>query len=161
MTGGSSPRIHFHPYNLLRAIRRDIGGDQYRKLEDGLRRLASTYVETNIRVPKNSRKKSTGFHWVDGWDAHTDDNGKPTNMSLTLPDWLFDGIVEKGMILTIHEDYFILKGGIERWLYRVARKHAGHQDMGWPFTMRQLYEKSGSAARFSDFAIDVRGSRQE
>ena len=77
-------------------------------------------------------------------------------MSLTLPRWLYDGIVEKGMVLTIHEDYFSITGGIERWLYRVARKHAGHQETGWPFTMRQLYDKSGSAARFSDFAIDVR-----
>jgi plasmid replication initiation protein len=58
--------------------------------------------------------------------------------------------------LTIHEDYFLLTGGIERWLYRVARKHAGAQRHGWGFTMRQLYEKSGSCARFSDFALDVR-----
>ncbi len=42
------------------------------------------------------------------------------------------------------------------WLYRVARKHAGQQEGGWQFTMRQLYEKSGSTSRFSDFAIDVR-----
>ncbi len=77
-------------------------------------------------------------------------------MSLTLPRWLFDGIVAKGMVLTIHEDYFNITGGIERWLYRVARKHAGYQESGWSFTMRQLYDKSGSAARLSDFAIDVR-----
>ena len=49
----------------------------------------------------------------------------------------------KGGVLTIHEDYFLLTGGIERWLYRVARKHAGQQEAGWQFTMRQLYEKSG------------------
>ena len=77
-------------------------------------------------------------------------------MTITLPDWLFNGILMKGGVLTIHEDYFLLTGGIERWLYRVARKHAGQQEMGWQFTMRQLYEKSGSASRFSDFAIDVR-----
>jgi plasmid replication initiation protein len=154
--GEPNPRIHFHPYQLLRGIRRNTGGDQYRKLQDALRRLASTYVETNIRVPKGSRKKTTGFHWLEDWDAHEDEEGKPTGMSMTLPRWLFDGIVEKGMVLTIHEDYFVLTGGIERWLYRVARKHAGHQETGWPFTMRQLYDKSGSAARFSDFAIDVR-----
>jgi plasmid replication initiation protein len=62
----------------------------------------------------------------------------------------------KGGVLTIHEDYFLLTGGIERWLYRVARKHAGQQEGAWQFTMRQLYEKSGSSACFSDFAIDVR-----
>ena len=77
-------------------------------------------------------------------------------MSLTLPAWLFEGIVQQGGVLSIHEDYFLLTGGVERWLYRVARKHAGSQETGWSFTMRQLYEKSGSAARFSDFALDVR-----
>ena len=61
-----------------------------------------------------------------------------------------------GGVLTIHEDYFLLTGGIERWLYRVARKHAGHQEQGWRFTMRQLYAKSGANSRFSDFAIDIR-----
>ena len=77
-------------------------------------------------------------------------------MTLTLPDWLYGGVVERGGVLTIHEDYFLLTGGIERWLYRVARKHAGKQDGGWRFTMKQLYAKSGSTARPSDFAIDVR-----
>lgn len=154
--GHPNPQIHFHPYQLLKGIRRATGGDQYKKLQEALRRLASTYVETNIRVPKGSRRKTTGFHWLEDWDAHEDEDGKPTGMSLTLPRWLFDGIVEKGMVLTIHEDYFNITGGIERWLYRVARKHAGHQEAGWSFTMRQLYDKSGSAARFSDFAIDVR-----
>lgn len=154
--GEPNPRIHFHPYQMLRGIRRNTGGDQYKKLQEALRCLASTYVETNIRVPKGSRKKTTGFHWLEDWDAHEDEEGNPTGMSLTLPRWLFDGIVEKGMVLTIHEDYFSITGGIERWLYRVARKHAGHQEAGWSFTMRQLYDKSGSAARSSDFAIDVR-----
>jgi plasmid replication initiation protein len=50
----------------------------------------------------------------------------------------------------------LLTGGIERWLYRVARKHAGQQDLGWSFTMRQLHTKSGSSSRPSDFAIDIR-----
>jgi plasmid replication initiation protein len=56
----------------------------------------------------------------------------------------------------VKNHYFLLTGGIERWLYRVARKHAGSQVTGWSFSMRQLFEKSGSAARFSDFAIDIR-----
>jgi plasmid replication initiation protein len=154
--GVPSPRVHFHPHNLLKGIRRPTGGDHYKRLQDALRRLASTYIETNIRVPKGSRKATVGFHWVEHWDAYEDDDGKPRGMSITLPAWLYDGIVQGGGVLTIHEDYFLLTGGVERWLYRVARKHAGQQEMGWSFTMRQLYEKSGSASRFSDFALDVR-----
>ena len=55
--------------------------------------------------------------------------------AITLPDWLFQGIVMKGGVLTIHEDYFLLTGGIERWLYRVARKHVEHQQAGLQFSM--------------------------
>jgi plasmid replication initiation protein len=154
--GVPAPRIHFHPYSLLKAIRRAPSGENYKRLHDALHRLASTYVETNIRVPKGSRKAKVNFHWIEHWDAYEDDSGRPTGMSLTLPQWLYEGIIEGGGVLSIHEDYFLLTGGIERWLYRVARKHAGSQEMGWQFTMQQLYIKSGSAARLSDFAIDVR-----
>ena len=153
--GKASRTIHFHPYQLLKGIRRQHGGDQYRKLLDALRRLRTTDVETNIR-PTHGRTKRGSFGWIDAWTAEESPDGEPATMSITLSEWLYQGIIEEGGILSIHEDYFLLTGGIERWLYRVARKHAGKQENGWRFTMRQLYEKSGSAARFSDFAIDIR-----
>ena len=158
--GTPSRKIQFHPYNLLKGIRRGVGGDQYNKLQAALRRLAATYIQTSIRIPKGSRKATTEFHWIEQWDALEED-GKPIGMSITLPDWLYDGIVQGGGVLTIHQDYFVLKGGIERWLYRVARKHAGHQENGWRFTMKQLHEKSGSMARLSNFAIDIRKTVSE
>jgi hypothetical protein len=58
--------------------------------------------------------------------------------------------------LAIDPAYFRLTGGIERWLYRVARKHAGRQPGGWRFDLRHLHVKSASLARFSDFALDIR-----
>ncbi|GIK23582.1 MAG: hypothetical protein BroJett005_29960 [Ignavibacteriota bacterium] len=150
-----SRTIKFHPYNLLKSIRRTTGGADYTRLRAALERLTHTAVRTNIRA--DGKKKFASFHWLESWTETTDEqSGEPTGMTITLPDWLYDGIVERGGVLTIHEDYFLLTGGIERWLYRVARKHAGRQQAGWSFTMRQLYEKSGSAARFSDFAIDIR-----
>ena len=153
--GTPSRKIQFHPYNLLKGIRRGVGGDQYKKLQLALRRLASTYIQTSIRTPKGARTKTVGFHWIEQWYALEED-GKPTGMSITLSDWLYEGIVQGGGVLTIHQDYFELKGGIERWLYRVARKHAGSQEGGWRFTMKQLHEKSGSMARLANFACDIR-----
>ena len=147
--------IHFHPHHLLKSIRRPTGGAHYLRLRAALDRLTHTAVRTNIRT--EGKKKAASFHWLESWTEVTDEQtGEPKGMTLTLPDWLFQGIAMKGGVLTIHEDYFLLTGGIERWLYRVARKHAGQQEGGWQFTMRQLYEKSGSTSRFSDFAIDVR-----
>ncbi|AMV40226.1 replication initiator protein A [Planctomyces sp. SH-PL62] len=150
-----SRTIHFHPYNLLKAIRRETGGEHYRRLRAALDRLTHTAVRTNIRG--HGKKKIASFHWLESWTEVIDEaTGETTGMTMTLPDWLYDGVLMRGGVLTIHEDYFLLTGGIERWLYRVARKHAGQQELGWSFTMRQLFEKSGSTARFSDFAIDVR-----
>jgi plasmid replication initiation protein len=147
--------IHFHPHNLLKSIRRPTGGEHYRRMRAALERLTHTAVRTNIQG--QGKKKTASFHWLESWTEVTDETtGETTGMTMTLPSWLFDGIVMKGGVLTIHEDYFLLTGGIERWLYRVARKHAGQQEAGWQFTMRQLYEKSGSTSRISDFAIDVR-----
>ncbi|HLN33507.1 MAG TPA: replication initiator protein A [Gemmataceae bacterium] len=147
--------IRFHPHQMLKAIRRTTGGEHYRRLRAALERLTHTAVRTNIRA--EGKNKTASFHWLESWTEVTDEKtGETTGMTLTLPDWLFDGILMKGGVLTIHEDYFLLTGGIERWLYRVARKHAGQQEHGWQFTMRQLYEKSGASSRFSDFALDVR-----
>jgi plasmid replication initiation protein len=147
--------IRFHPHTLLKAIRRDTGGEQYKRLRAALDRLTHTAVRTNIRG--DGKKKFASFHWLESWTEVIDEaTGETQGMTLTLPDWLYSGITARGGVLTIHEDYFLLTGGIERWLYRVARKHAGSQPLGWYFTMRQLHEKSGSAARLSDFAIDVR-----
>jgi plasmid replication initiation protein len=152
-----SRKIQFHPYNLLRSIRRSTGGADYTRLRAALERLTHTAVRTNIRT--DGKKKFASFHWLESWTETIDEGtAEPTGMTITLPDWLYAGIVERGGVLTIHEDYFLLTGGIDRWLYRVARKHAGKQETGWSFTMRQLYEKSGSAARFSDFACDIRES---
>lgn len=150
-----SRMIQFHPYNLLISIRRGTGGADYTRLRAALERLTHTAVRTNIRG--EGRKKFSSFHWLESWtETINEATGEPTGMTITLPDWLYEGIVGRGGVLTIHEDYFLLTGGIERWLYRVARKHAGKQPLGWRFTMRQLYKKSGSAARYTDFAIDIR-----
>jgi plasmid replication initiation protein len=59
-------------------------------------------------------------------------------------------------VLAIDPAYFRLTGGVERWLYRVARKHAGRQTQGWVFDIPHLHQKSGSLARLADFAFDIR-----
>jgi len=150
-----SRKIQFHPYNLLRSIRRSTGGADYQRLRSALDRLTHTAVRTNIRA--QGKKKFASFHWLDGWTETIDEaTGEPTGMTITIADWLYNGVIERGGVLTIHQDYFLLTGGIERWLYRVVRKHAGKQASGWHFTMQQLHEKSGSSARPSDFAVDIR-----
>src|SRR6266852_6836400 len=77
-------------------------------------------------------------------------------MEFVLPEWFYSSVVDRSLVLTIDPAYFRLTGGIERWLYRVARKHAGRQRHGWVFEFAHLHAKSGSLARVSDFALDIR-----
>jgi plasmid replication initiation protein len=141
-------------YDLLKFIRRGTSGRDYERLKDAFRRLQSTSVETSIRQGK--RKEHHQFSWLNEWKEVVDDQGHSLGLEFVIPDWLYDGILNQRLILTIDPAYFDLTSGIERWLYRVVRKHGGKQKAGWSFTFRQLYEKSGSLARFSDFAIDLR-----
>ncbi len=82
--------------------------------------------------------------------------GRVEGMEFVLPEWFYNSVVDRSLVLTIDPAYFRLTGGIERWLYRVARKHAGHQRHGWLFEVAHLHVKSGSLARISDFALDLR-----
>src|SRR3546814_5457103 len=62
----------------------------------------------------------------------------------------------RSLVLARYPVYCRLTGGMERWLYRVARKHAGRQLNGWRFELRHLHAKSASQSRFSDFALHIR-----
>jgi len=158
----TSNRLVFHPYNLLKAIRRGTGGRDYEELKAAMRRLVGTVVETNIRADdetlKRGRKsqKSLIFNMLQTFGEYNAQDPRDDRWVVVLPDWFYQGIVNHRYVLSIDSDYFLLSSGLERWLYRVFRKHAGQQELGWRFTMRQLHTKSCSPQRFSNFALDVR-----
>ncbi|MBP7532567.1 MAG: replication initiator protein A, partial [Ottowia sp.] len=119
-----------------------------------LDRLQSTTVATSIR--ETTGRRLHRFSWINEWKELADASGVPLGIELILPDWFYAGVLDAALVLTIDPAYFRLKGGIERWLYRLVRKHGGKQPGGWQFDFRHLHRKSGSAARFSDFAYDLR-----
>jgi len=141
-------------YDLLTFIRRGTSGRDYQELKAALHRLRSTNVVTSIRQGK--RKEYHHFGWLNEWKEITDEQGRSLGLEFILPDWLYDGIINQRLVLSIDPAYFDLTSGIERWLYRVVRKHGGRQKTGWSFTFRQLYEKSGSTDRFANFAMHIR-----
>ena len=146
--------FRFTPYQLLLAIGRGPGQSQYVRLKQALQRLQSTVVLTTIRHGENWRRMQ--FSWINEWEELVDARGHCHGVEFVLPEWFYRGVLDRSLVLTIDPAYFALTGGIERWLYRVARRHAGHQHKGWAFELRHLHVKSGSAARFSDFALDLR-----
>lgn len=147
--------LSFHPYDLLKTICRDTGGREYRLLREGLARLQSTSIVTNIRVKRG--KKHRQFSWIESWtDLVDDDNAQSRGMSLTLSDWFYEGILMDGGLLSIDPVYFSITGGRERWLYRVARKHAGGAGPdGFAIPLRTLFDKSGAEGTYRRFKFEL------
>ncbi len=65
-------------------------------------------------------------------------------------------MLDDALVLTIDRAYFDLTGGLERWLYRLVRKHGGRQEGGWSFDFAHLHAKSGSLSPLKHFAYDLR-----
>jgi plasmid replication initiation protein len=147
--------LHFHPYELLRTIQRDTGGREYKLLREALGRLQATTVVTNIRV--NRGKKHRQFSWIEGWtDLQDDETGASRGMTLTLSEWFYEGILMDGGLLSIDPAYFSITGGRERWLYRVARKHAGGAGPnGFVISLPVLFEKSGAEGPYRRFKFEM------
>lgn len=141
------------PYDMLRTLRRDTGGGEYEGLANALNRLQSTTVKTNIRT--HGRREHT-FSWIDSYSQVVDPNGKIRGMRITLAKWFYDGVLMDGGVLAIDPAYFEIKGGVMRWLYRVARKHAGGNGAdGFTISMPTLYEKSGSESPYRRFKFEM------
>lgn len=145
-----SPTIHTTAHELLKAIRRDTGGKAYKDLEGALQRLQATNIQTSIRASK--RDKRAQFGWLDEWSMDVDPaTGAVRGLTITLSKWVFDGLMGDRSLLTLHPDYFTLQGGLERAIYRMARKHAGDQPKGWICRVSVLHEKSGSESPLKQF----------
>ena len=148
-------KLAFQPYDVLKTIQRNTGGHQYEQLRDALARLQSTTIRTNIRPKGRSRERQ--FSWIEGWTDDVDTETKRSRgMTLTLSDWLYEGILMDGGLLAIDPAYFGITGGRERWLYRVARKHAGAAGPeGFAISLPTLFEKSGAEGTYRRFKFEM------
>ncbi|TPK95298.1 MULTISPECIES: replication initiator protein A [unclassified Mesorhizobium] len=143
------------PHEILTFIGRGTSAREYGLLKAALDRLQSTTVATSIRQPTERRMHR--FSWINEWKERVDNRSRPLGIELVLPDWFYAGIMVDAFVLTIDRAYFDLTGGIERWLYRLVRKHGGRQAHGWSFDLRHLHIKSGSLSAYKRFAFEVRG----
>lgn len=169
--GGSvSNWVEFAPYDALRYMGKGTGGKDYRELVATIRRLSGTHVTTSIRVTdtegmegvlrwiENYRipKKYRENQWLQDLDSDEADAARP--WAVKLPDWIVNAIIRRTGILAVHPDYFKLSGGLERWLYRIARKAVPDKAdfAGFSFRMETLHKRSGSTRPLRNFAGDVR-----
>ena len=142
------------PYEILLFIGRGTSIRDYHRLKAALDRLQSTTVATSIRQP--TVKRMHRFSWINEWKETADAHGRPLGLELIVPDWFFSAVMDDALVLTIDRAYFNLTGGLERWLYRLVRKHGGRQTGGWSFDLKHLHAKSGVLSRYTNFACELR-----
>jgi plasmid replication initiation protein len=75
------------------------GGKNYKELKAALDRLQSTSVVTSIR--QDNRKERHRFSWLNEWKEVVDDRGHSLGLEFIIPDWLYDGILNQRLILTL------------------------------------------------------------
>jgi plasmid replication initiation protein len=134
------------PYEILTFIGRGVSVRDYHRLKAALDRLQSTTVATSLR--QQSERRMHRFSWINEWTERVDANGRADGIDLIVPDWFYRAVMDDALVLTIDRQYFALTGGLERWLYRLVRKHAGRQPAGWRFEFHHLYVKSASLSPF-------------
>jgi plasmid replication initiation protein len=142
------------PREILTFAGRGTGARDYHRLKAALDRLQSTTVATSIR--QTTERRMHRFSWINEWTERANAHGHAGGIDLIIPDWFYRAVLDDALVLTIDPAYFRLTGGLERWLYRLVRKHAGRQHGGWRFDFRHLHDKSASLSPFKRFAFELR-----
>lgn len=141
-------------HEILVFTRRGTGKASYERLKAGLDRLQSTTIATSIRQLGSRRRHR--FSWINEWKECLDGSGRALGIEMIIPDWFYEGVIDQALVLTIDSAYFALTGGLERWLYRLVRKHGGRQKGGWSFDFQHLHQKSGALSPAKRFAFELR-----
>lgn len=162
-----SPKIGFRPYNLLKCIGKAAGGQNYRELAAAIRRLRYTSITTNIRLnDQHGEERPLSFvedYKIPRCYADTSVRGMwrgtpdaSQEWEVTISPWVFNVVISQKGILTIDAEYFRLKGGLERFLYRYARKAVPARTGRWKIHMELLHKASGSCGNLYDFEKKIR-----
>ncbi|MEO7247357.1 MAG: replication initiator protein A [Novosphingobium sp.] len=154
----TSRMIAATPHEILAFTRRGTGKASYERLKAALDRLQSTTIATSIRQrpSPNGLRRRHRFSWINEWKECLDGSGRTLGIEMIIPDWFYEGVIDQALVLTIDPAYFALTGGLERWLYRLVRKHGGKQKGGWGFDLQHLHLKSGALSPPKRFAFDLR-----
>jgi plasmid replication initiation protein len=130
--------------DILTLTGRGCSGEKYARLRSALDRLAATEITTSLGAGQQP------FRWLVAWRRC--DGG----VELELSAWFHEAAMAHRSALTLDPAYFRLTGGLERWLYLLARRHGGRQKSGWRFDLRHLHHKSGSLMPLPRFAFEIR-----
>lgn len=155
---GEKPGRVFRPHvsDILKFAHRGDGSRQVEEVEAALDRLRGTTIKTVREKGKLRTTEAEGLIARYRVLSRTDTK-KISSVEIEVPEWIFrevdvaDG--KRPRVLTVHPDYFLIKQGIGRYLYRLARKAAGCTEAKWSFAT--IYERSGSTGTLKKFTENL------
>ena len=117
--------LRINAHDLLKTTNKATNKKGYDLFWNALRCLQEMQVETNITM--GGKVPWEIFSFIDNAKTIKETrDGRMQAIDITLNDWVFKAINEKGKdLLTISRDYFRLRKPLESRLYEVARKMCG------------------------------------
>lgn len=155
----TSRKIKVSRYDVLEFIGKSTSGRGYQQLRSALERLKATNISTTI-TRENSRFKKYGmWGWLEGYSI-IEKSGKPVAIEITLSEWLYDGIIDDKLLLTLSRDYFQLDGGLEKFIYRLCRKVVGTSNI-LQMKLQTVHKRSGTTRKPGKFKSMIEGMMEK
>lgn len=142
---------------IFKFCRVSKGGSSYDKLAEALRRLQGTFIEIAQTTGAKKSRRTGYFPLIAGADVISKtDTGRIGTVEIIIPDWMYDAVAmhTNPEVLTVDPDYFLLKKGLARFVYRLARKAAGKGEAVYSFAT--VHMRSGSTRPLNKFTHDLR-----
>lgn len=151
-----SSTVRFSVMDFIRTTGRSIGGRSYILFREGLSRLHTTSIRTNIR--SGGKLLTEAFHFIEAYrildpqDVKIDESRIMVEIKLNT--WSMNALLGKEM-LAISSKYYSIKNPTERRLYEIGRKFCGYQP-SWKIGFETLYTYTGLRSRLRDFKCVLR-----
>jgi len=143
--------VRFTVYDYLMTTNKGsrVNGRGYKDFEAGLERLQGTLIRTDIATGGKRTKERFPLIEKSKIVEKSPDDHRMVAVEITFSPWVWNAI-QAFEVLTLNRTYFRLRGGLERRLYELARKHCGDQ-ASWSIGFDVLHAKSGSRATAKEF----------
>jgi plasmid replication initiation protein len=140
-----------HPSDILTFMGRGTSISDEDQLRGALARLQATSVAISICRIEGWREHQ--YSWISEWKEHTDSRGRSSRIVFMLTDWSYLGLLDSKLSLAVNPLYFTIKGGLDRWLYRLMYSSEPH---GGQFEFLHLHGRSGTLRTPAAFAWKLR-----
>lgn len=148
-----SRRVTGTAHDLLASTNRPTNNLGYKRLKQTFIRLRGTTFQSDI--PTGGKRTNKTFGLVDeATFEYDEETRRASRIEIVLSEWMFRA-VDAFDVVSISEDYFLIRKPLERRLYEIGRKFCGNSTK-WEISLPKLQILTGSNAPAKRFRHNVR-----